>query len=155
MSYEGVAISLISVLVGSFLTNITNRCSRREFEQGQINNYLHALYFEIEENLTYCTNLKEGNLALVPLKTEGYVRFKLSNASLQIRGELLGEIMICYLKIQNFNAKANFCEGRLLNPEIERELDCLTDAIAGVQNTLCTYLINKKMLSIKKGECKN
>ena len=149
MLYEGAIISLISLFLGALLTIRINRSSRREIEREQINNDLHALYLEVEENLIYCSNVKDGSLELLPLETDGYSRFKASKASRQTRGKLLSEIVSCYLKIQNFNKKAFAYEGGLANPHIAKELSSTTKAIASAQYLLCNYLIDKKILPVK------
>lgn len=141
---------LISGIIGFVSAMLMYRYQERDRRAKEINNCLHALYLEVEENLIYCSNVKNSQLELLPLQTDAYLKFKLSEASLQIRGELLKEITLCNLRIQNFNKKAFAYEGGLLNPYIAKELSCVTEAIVSVQYILCKYLIEKKILPVIK-----
>lgn len=146
---------VISGAIGFVSAILMYHYQDRDKRAKEINNYLHALYLEIEENLIYCSNVKDSQLELLPLRTDAYLKFKLSEASLQIRGELLKEILICYLKIQNFNNKIFAYEGGLSNPHIAKELSCVKEAIFSIQHILCRYLLEKKILPVIKVTDKN
>ena len=44
----------------------------RDKRTKEINNILHALYLEVEENLIYCSNAKDGQLEMIPLRSDAY-----------------------------------------------------------------------------------
>ena len=77
MLYDGAIISLLGVSFGALLTIIISRYGRREVEQEQINEILHALYLEVEENLIYCCNASIGQLSL----TQFFSEFDLKQAA--------------------------------------------------------------------------
>ena len=85
------------------------------------------------------------------LKTDAFLRFRLSKAASQVRGKLLSEIIQCYLKIQEFNQKlSSGSYATYVQEHTQKALSCLKDSIGSLQNSLCNYLIDKKLLKTIK-----
>lgn len=72
--------NILTQLIGGFISGMIGFLSamlmyyyqERDKRTKEINNILHALYLEVEENLIYCSNAKDGQLEMIPLRSDAY-----------------------------------------------------------------------------------